>query len=42
MRAINELDQAAFVERFGSLFEHSPWVAEAAFRDRPIANREEL
>jgi OHCU decarboxylase len=42
MRAINELDQAAFVERFGSLFEHSPWVAEAAFRDRPFANREEL
>ena len=42
MRAINELDQAAFVERFGSLFEHSPWVAEAAFRDRPFADREEL
>jgi OHCU decarboxylase len=42
MRAINELDQAAFVERFGPLFEHSPWVAEAAFRDRPFANREEL
>ena len=42
MKAINELDQAAFVERFGSLFEHSPWVAEAAFRDRPFADREEL
>jgi OHCU decarboxylase len=42
MRAINELDQAAFVERFGPLFEHSPWVAEAAFRDRPFADREEL
>jgi OHCU decarboxylase len=42
MRAINELDKAAFVERFGPLFEHSPWVAEAAFRDRPFADREEL
>ena len=42
MRAINELDQAAFVERFGPLFEHSPWVAEAAWRDRPFAEREEL
>jgi OHCU decarboxylase len=42
MKAINELDQAAFVERFGSLFEHSPWVAEAAYRDRPFAGREEL
>jgi OHCU decarboxylase len=42
MRAINELDQAAFVERFGPLFEHSPWVAETAWRDRPFADREEL
>jgi OHCU decarboxylase len=42
MKAINELDRAAFVERFGPLFEHSPWVAEAAWRDRPFAEREEL
>jgi OHCU decarboxylase len=42
MQAINELDRAAFVERFGRLFEHSPWVAEAAWRDRPFADREEL
>lgn len=25
------LDEAAFVARFGDIFEHSPWVAEAAF-----------
>ena len=42
MDAINELDRAAIVERFGPLFEHSPWVAEAAWRDRPFADREEL
>jgi OHCU decarboxylase len=42
MDAINELDRAAFVERFGPLFEHSPWVAEAAWRDRPFADRDEL
>jgi OHCU decarboxylase len=42
MDAINQLDRAAFVERFGPLFEHSPWVAEAAWRDRPFADREEL
>ncbi|WP_193367825.1 2-oxo-4-hydroxy-4-carboxy-5-ureidoimidazoline decarboxylase [Pelagibius marinus] len=24
-------DRAAFVARFGSVFEHSPWIAEAAF-----------
>lgn len=42
MQVVNELDRAAFVERFGALFEHSPWVAEAAWRDRPFAGREEL
>jgi OHCU decarboxylase len=42
MKGVNELDRAAFVERFGPLFEHSPWVAEAAWRDRPFADREEL
>lgn len=25
------LDRAAFVARFGAVFEHSPWIAEAAF-----------
>ena len=26
-----ELSRIAFVDRFGGVFEHSPWVAEAAF-----------
>ena len=42
MKGVNQLDRAAFVERFGPLFEHSPWVAEAAWRDRPFADREAL
>ena len=42
MEAINGLDRDAFVERFGPLFERSPWVAEAAWVDRPFADREEL
>jgi OHCU decarboxylase len=42
MKSVNELDRAAFVERFGPLFEHSPWIAEAAWRDRPFGDREEL
>jgi len=42
MKAVNELDRPAFVERFGPLFEHSPWVAEAAWHDRPFSDREEL
>jgi OHCU decarboxylase len=42
MNGVNQLDRAAFVERFGPLFEHSPWVAEEAWSDRPFADREEL
>jgi OHCU decarboxylase len=42
MDAINGLDHAAFVERFGALFEHSPWVAEFAWHDRPFADKEAL
>jgi OHCU decarboxylase len=42
MDAINELDRSAFVERFGPLFEHSPWVAESAWHDRPFDDREQL
>ena len=32
----------AFVDRYGSLFEHSPWVAERAWAKRPFADREDL
>ena len=42
MDGIDELDRDEFVRRFGPLFEHSPWVAEAAWQDRPFADREEL
>jgi OHCU decarboxylase len=40
--AMEELDRDAFVARYGALFEHSPWVAEAAWSDRPFTDREEL
>jgi OHCU decarboxylase len=42
MEGVNELTRDAFVERFGPLFEHSPWVAEQAWSDRPFADTEEL
>jgi OHCU decarboxylase len=42
MESINDLDRTAFVERFGPLFEHSPWVAEDAWSDRPFADKDEL
>lgn len=31
MSTLNGLDRAAFVARFGGVFEHSPWIAEAAY-----------
>jgi OHCU decarboxylase len=39
---INELDHEGFVARFGSLFEHSPWVAEEAWNSRPFGSIEEM
>jgi OHCU decarboxylase len=42
MLGIDELDRDAFVARFGPLFEHSPWVADAAWEKRPFADAGEL
>ncbi|WP_246785150.1 2-oxo-4-hydroxy-4-carboxy-5-ureidoimidazoline decarboxylase [Bradyrhizobium sp. S69] len=38
MAAINGLDRVAFVQKFGGIFENSPWVAEQAWDKRPFAN----
>ena len=35
---INSWSQAQFVQHLGGIFEHSPWVAEAAWRTRPFAD----
>jgi 2-oxo-4-hydroxy-4-carboxy-5-ureidoimidazoline decarboxylase len=35
---INVIDRGAFVAALGGIFEHSPWVAERAFPDRPFAS----
>jgi OHCU decarboxylase len=32
------MDQAAFTEALGGIFEHSPWVAEGAWRRRPFGS----
>ena len=42
MKKVNELGREAFIERFGPLFEHSPWVAADAWSDRPFADEDEL
>ena len=39
MKGVNQLDRGAFVERFGPLFEHSPWVAEEAWEDAAVRRR---
>ncbi|MFB5676117.1 2-oxo-4-hydroxy-4-carboxy-5-ureidoimidazoline decarboxylase [Paenibacillus terreus] len=35
---INSLDLAQFAVAFGSLFEHSPWIAEQAWKKRPFTS----
>ncbi len=39
---INQLDQKHFVDAFGWLFEHSPWVAERAWKALPFSSLESL
>lgn len=36
------MDRAAFVERFGAVAEHSPWVADAAYDQGPFATLAQL
>ncbi|MBX6764274.1 MAG: 2-oxo-4-hydroxy-4-carboxy-5-ureidoimidazoline decarboxylase [Rubrobacteraceae bacterium] len=42
LREVNALSREEFVERFGSLFEHSPWVAWRAWEERPFGSVAEL
>ena len=39
---LNSLDRAAFVARFGGVYEQSPWVAEEAWKQRPFAEADAL
>jgi OHCU decarboxylase len=39
---VGRLDERPFVAALGSLFEHSPWVAAAAWHRRPFASVAEL
>lgn len=42
MDELNALVQADFVSAFGGVFEHSPWVAERAYAQRPFASGDDL
>ncbi|MEO8344921.1 MAG: 2-oxo-4-hydroxy-4-carboxy-5-ureidoimidazoline decarboxylase [Betaproteobacteria bacterium] len=35
---LNRVDRATYVARLGGIFEHSSWVAERSFDDRPFAS----
>ena len=35
---INALDAAAFTARLGGIYEHSPWIAQRAWPQRPFAS----
>ncbi len=39
---VNDLNKEEFVAKFGSLYEHSPWVADEAWRKRPFHSFSEL
>lgn len=42
LAALNAMDRDAFVAAVGPTFEHSPWIAEAAWSRRPFASAEAL
>ena len=42
MEHLNRLDLPAWLARCGAVFEHSPWVAEGAWRQRPFASVDAL
>jgi 2-oxo-4-hydroxy-4-carboxy-5-ureidoimidazoline decarboxylase len=42
MDTVDRLDHDAFVERFGGVFEQSPWVAERAWATRPFGTLDAL
>ena len=39
---LNALDEGRFVARLGAVFEHSPWVAEQAWKSRPFDSIDSL
>lgn len=39
---LNALSEAEFVDLLGSVYEHSPWVAQAVVAERPFADKNAL
>jgi 2-oxo-4-hydroxy-4-carboxy-5-ureidoimidazoline decarboxylase len=42
LAAVSALGEREFVERFGGLFEHSPWVARRAWQKKPFPSLDAL
>ncbi len=42
LQELNRLDQDAFVEQLGDIFEHSPWVARETWKRRPFSSLDDL
>ena len=42
MQTVNSMDHDAFMQTFGGVFEHSPWIAERAWAARPYNSPEAL
>ena len=42
LQEVNHMDHEEFVAKFCSLYEHSPWVAEAASTERPFDDIEKM
>jgi OHCU decarboxylase len=42
LRELNESDRESFVRACGTLFEHSPWIAQRTFDRRPFSSLDEL
>lgn len=42
LQALSSMDEPAFVAALGDLYEHSPWVAAAAWQSRPFNDRSAL
>lgn len=39
---LNASDRTGFVDALGTIFEHSPWIAERAWDERPFSNLDNL
>lgn len=42
IQTVNRMDRDTFVQTFGGVFEHSPWIAERAWSARPFESPEAL